>query len=209
MGFSVNFPGAGLGANNVAAIFVNPSYNGGATFDNAVLELSNPIIGIRPAKIGLFNPLDDLATMLGYGLQGDGLGFALVGANDRLAAQNIIDIYNINGDLRTDFDSPAGTTSTYGGIFPVTLEGTTAPGDSGGPIYVDGDIVGDLNGGFNLFGPASTYGDISIWAPLANPLTVAWLESLHQPIEFVPEPGSLAVLLVGIVGLATLVARRR
>jgi secreted trypsin-like serine protease len=53
------------------------------------------------------------------------------------------------------------------------LEGGTAGGDSGGPVFVQTAAglvqIGELNGGFNPVNPNNPcqYGDISLWTPLA------------------------------------------
>src|SRR5262245_3307911 len=51
------------------------------------------------------------------------------------------------------------------------LEGGTAGGDSGGPVFVQTAAglvqIGELHGGFNPVGFVSEYGDISAWTPLA------------------------------------------
>ena len=54
-----------------------------------------------------------------------------------------------------------------------SLEGGTAGGDSGGPVFIQTAAglvqIGTLTGGFNPLNPAnpSIYGDISLWTPLA------------------------------------------
>jgi len=208
VGFDLNFPAGGLPANNVSAFFVNPAYSGegGARqYDVAVVELSEAIVGVTPASIWLANPVGLLGTMIGYGDQANGFGNPLIGANDRLGAQNIIDISAPT--IRTDFDKPDGTTSSFGATLPVYLEGTTAGGDSGGPLFASrlGQelLVGDVSGGFNPFNPdaPSQYGDVSIWAPLRDPVNVGFLESLNQPIRFVPDPPTFALLGIGLAGL--------
>jgi subtilase-type serine protease len=57
------------------------------------------------------------------------------------------------------------------------LEGGTAPGDSGGPVFIQTAAglvqIGALQGGFNNFGPDGQYGDVSGWTPLS--LFLDWL----------------------------------
>jgi len=94
---------------------------------------------------------------------------------DKLAAQNIIDLNPANyapNLIVTDFDRILGAgANPLGSQFGVNFEGTTAPGDSGGPIFplgIDG-LVGVLSGG-HLADPKcltnSLYDDCSAWAPL-------------------------------------------
>lgn len=198
VGFDVNFP-LSLPSYNVLSISIHPGWNGAPQYDLALIELTAAILGITPAIISLHDPIGQLGTMIGYGVQRNGLGVALIGANSRLGAQNII---NQSGpDIQTDFDHPNGTTNSFGDVFPVALEGTTAPGDSGGPLFAvyggNDVIVGVLHGGFNPFGVASGYGDISIWASLRDPANVAFL---HNRIHGVPEPSTLPLLLAGLLG---------
>ena len=88
---------------------------------------------------------------------------------------------------------------------PLALEGSTGGGDSGGPIFVDfldGNgpvVVGDLNGGFNPFGPLSEYGDVSIWARLANTPNALLLQRNGIAPAVIPEPSSF--LFLGLLGI--------
>jgi hypothetical protein len=177
-GTELNYPSF---ANNVASIDVHPLWDGNPAFDLVVLTLSEPITDVAPARIAgqSQDPVGLLATMVGYGRQGTGANHPSVveGANDKLAAQNIID--EVDSMVRTDFDSPSNNRSTYGGSSPLELEGTTASGDSGGPIFAhfgdDALIVGVLNGGWNPYGFDSEYGDISQWAYVSSENNLAFL----------------------------------
>ena len=214
---------------NVASVAINPAYKGGLSgFDLAVLTLKSPIFGVMPSKLSSARAVGLRGAMVGYGYQGTGLRDGLAGASDKLAAYNMISAYSNNTYL-TDFDSPITNKSTYSPAGPLYYEGTTAPGDSGGPLYADfgaGNwrVVGVLNGGFNQKGPDSRYGDISIFAALNNPKNISFLQSqgvsltstraitsydtstLSGPRSLnVPEPGAL--FLLPLTGL--LLRRRR
>lgn len=205
VGFDIHFPENGFPANNISSFSINPNWvssNGSLIFDLAVLELTAPIVGIIPASISLRDPLGQLGTMIGYGDQRNGLGNFLIGANNKLGAQNIIDQSGLG--IRTDFDKPDCSTNSYGSCFPVSLEGTTSAGDSGGPLFVNFErqelLVGVLHGGFNFLGSASQYGDTSTWVPLNNPVNVAFLHSLSQDIYFVSTPSTVSLVLIGLSG---------
>ena len=209
VGFDVNFPAGGLPAHNVSDQFIHPNWGllGGApaiVFDVAVLELAAPIVGITPATISLADPLGQLGTMIGYGAQGDGLGNALIGANSRLGAQNILDERSLPLII-TDFDNPNGTTNTFGDAFPVALEGSACFGDSGGPLYVGGFLVGDVIGG----GVNCGYGNFVVWAPLRHPTNVAFLESLDLNMQIIPEPSTWLLLGTGLLGVLGYAWRKR
>ena len=214
-GVDTNVPGSL--SNNVSAITVNPNWvaNGGqATDDLSILTLATPLQSVTPANISFANVLDVVGTIVGYGDQGTGASccaFSLAGANDRLAAQNVIDVFNPSLDIRTDFDSPLVNTSLFGNSSPLAFEGTTAAGDSGGPLYVDlpegAVVVGVLNGGFNLFNNIAEYGDVSIWAPLSNQSNQRFLRS--NGINPIPEPSTLLLLGGSLLGLLGYTRRKR
>lgn len=87
------------------------------------------------------------------------------------------------------------------------LEGSGCIGDSGSPLYVtvaDQElIVGALHGpapgpdGGPPLIAGCGYGAVVEWAPLADPVNVAFLEGADSAIAFVPEPGSLSALRGG------------
>lgn len=89
--------------------------------------------------------------------------------------------FGVSTNYQLDFDDPAGVTVGLPGgfnfdIFPgaaLAREGTTAGGDSGGPLIVDQKytqkvVAGVLSGGTRFFGPQpfSSYGTTSFYQPL-------------------------------------------
>lgn len=180
-GFEANLPN--FSQSNISQVAIHPSWvssGGSAAFDLAILTLTAPINHVVPAKITDADPLGLIGTMIGYGEQGLGNNFpsGVPGANDRLAASNVID--SVQGTIETDFDSPQSSTSTLGSADPLRLEGTTGPGDSGGPLFADFDgvtrLVGVLNGGANATGgDDSEYGDISEWAAIRSAENLGFL----------------------------------
>jgi hypothetical protein len=224
VGFGANFPTGGLGANNVASYSIDPRYLPSllTRYDVAVLQVSTPVNNIAPAQIYLGDALGSVGTLIGYGLQGDGNGAPLVSANNELAANNAIDHFgNLNFlnnfTYELDFDNPAGTTNTFGSAQPLPLEGSPCFGDSGGPLFVDvggkNVIAGDLSyRAINNFGPVCNYGTVVQYSYLADPITVAYLQSLDLGIGFllVPEPSTFAIAIAFLVLTgAAVMARRR
>jgi hypothetical protein len=133
-------------------------------------------------------------------------------APDKLGAQNIIDS-NFNGMIITDFDDTgnADGVNPLGGALPLAFEGTTAPGDSGGPIIPvgfapgAGTIVGVLSGGEPNAAAncviTSLYNDCSAWAPLSANQAFINL--------YVPEPNTSLLIGAGVLASAMLRRRKR
>jgi hypothetical protein len=134
--------------------------------------------------------------------------------------RNIIDlivrhdgVIDPNGTiLLSDFDSPGGTNNSLGpwgsSATPLDLEGMGAPGDSGGPVFIQVGstwyIAGVHSFLLDLGPPAGNnvadgrYGDILGSTRVSS--YAAWIESV------VPEPASMMALAIGLAGL---LARRR
>lgn len=184
---------------NIASATLHPQWassGGDPAFDLAILTFHVPRGGggLRIAEIAQANPTGLVGTMIGYGEQGYGDDFPsnIPGAPERLAAQNLID--SVGATIETDFDSPQGSTSTLGGTQPIHLEGTTGPGDSGGPLFANFGggtyLVGVLNGGANEAGGAdSEYGDVSEWAALRTSANLAFLAGFGIAPEPIVVPG--------------------
>jgi hypothetical protein len=183
---------------NVAAAAVHPLAANRDDYDLAILTLTytSPV---APATLSYREPTSGvIGTFAGYGLQLTGEG-DFRGQGTRLAATNRLEGRR-RGWIESDFDSSDGNTTTFGEPFPLPLEGSTASGDSGGPLFADFGqgplLIGVLWGGYNPYGRDSAYGDISQWILLGMPETERFIAST---VLFTPEPSFAILTLLSIV----------
>ena len=92
---------------------------------------------------------------------------------------------------------------------PLPVEGTTAPGDSGGPLLFDMQntwFIGDvLSGGSS---DVSTFGNISWWTGVGNDRAAIEAAS-GQFMSPAPEPASWAMALLGLCAFGAPGRRRQ
>jgi hypothetical protein len=184
--------GGSSAASTVKQWIIHPAFRPVFDFHDLALVILTNRLSVAPARLLQIstNPVGVLATFVGFGAEVDANGVATV-QGQRLAANNVIDSVDLKaGWLITDFDSPSGNTSSVGDRTPVALEGTTAVGDSGAPLFVDfgsGPVVlGVLWGGYNPFGLDSTYGDVSLWTDIAVEENREFVSDYM--LRLVPEP---------------------
>ncbi len=164
--------------------------------DIAFLMTSRRLTSITPATISTGTGLGKTAYTAGYGGTGNGItGYTTTDYLKR-AMGNAIDLYSDilapgHYALLQDFDDPDGTTNTITDFFgapssaiPVTLEGATYSGDSGGPLMVSEDdewkVVGLTSFGYVQDGYVQgEYGsilgylpikDFAVWIAANNPV---------------------------------------
>jgi len=113
--------------------------------DAALIRLSEEVVGIDPAvRYTSDNLVGEEGVMVGYGYGGVGsTGYDSTTPMIKRGATNTIDYVGKNGKLLyTDFDSPDAAVNAIfdnplGSDDPTDLEGSLAPGDSGGGLFVD------------------------------------------------------------------------
>lgn len=170
--------------------------------DLALVFLEKDVEGIYPAK--LFNgvePIGEKVVIAGFGSLVDGLSGAVSSQNERrVGGENILDRVivevnapNINPDhkgglLAIDFDSPQKNSNALGqnssiidylgsgdsSSTPLSLEASTAVGDSGGPIFMMIQNAWRTIGTVSYGTSDSTYGDVTIFSRIAS--QHKWLE---------------------------------
>jgi len=179
---SFDFDGLGGQASGFAAKrwVAHPNWDGnlGKGYDIGLVELvtaANVSPAVRYRGTG---ELGQIGTSVGFGKTGTGVtGWQDVGDFSELqkrAGNNYIDAW-----LRTpgktprvflsDFDNPPpdGTFvddgNNFGGAGPLPLEYSTAPGDSGGGVFIDGVLAGIHSFGWGRLdgNPNSDYDDVS------------------------------------------------
>ena len=216
-----------IGASTYTAqnVFIHPSYPGSGFFptaDIALIELNAPVAGVTPAQIYTgTNEIGKQGHSVGYGLTGTGItGYISNTYGTKRAMRNIIDLIifpngtiSPNGTiLLSDFDSPGeannGLADAGSDPTPLDLEGIGAPGDSGGPVFIEEGGVWYIAGVHSFIGdpgpPAGNgqadarYGDILGSTRVSS--YAGWINSV------VPEPASMTALALGLIGL---LARRR
>ena len=179
---SISFaPIAGPGT-GITSFVRNSNFAGNVNFapnDVAVISLAQPITTISPVTIaGLVPAPGTVLVSAGYGANGIGTNCCNPIDNKRRNMTIEFGAYVPAGGtqpfLFAQFRDPLSPNNpnTFGLTVPTsTLEGGTAPGDSGGPVFVQTAAgpaqIGVLQEGFNIFGPEGQYGDITGWTPLA------------------------------------------
>ncbi len=208
---------------NVSAVHINPAWDETRptqtqASDVAIVDLTAAPLGVSPIPILLINPDGALVTLVGYGDQGFGSGGTiydtpdhLPGGQNKLAALNTIEV--TTDYYESDFDAPEDGA--------LRLEGASTSGDSGGPLYlrwrVDSGppidyLIGSLSGISFIEGTdPHLYGIDDLWTRFSNPLNEMFLRSIDGLTisRFgVPEPGTLVLLTVGLVGFGFATRRK-
>ena len=135
-------------------------------WDIGLVRLSDAVTNVDPASLFTgSNELGSIATIVGFGQTGTGATGSLPGSAGTLrAGQNVIDVvggvqtpgsnptfrFGHDRTLAVDFDRPGvPQESTLGNFNPLALEYLTAPGDSGGGLFIE------VGGEFQLAGVTS------------------------------------------------------
>jgi outer membrane autotransporter protein len=185
---SISFaPIAGPGA-GITSFVRHPNFVNGPGFlpnDIAVISLAQPITTISPVTIaGVVPAPGTVLVSAGYGVNGTGTNCCSILPDNKRRSMTIeFGAYSTSflgvglstqPFLQAQFRNPASPNfpNSFGLTVPTSpLEGGTTSGDSGGPVFIQTAAglvqIGELFGGFNVFGRASQYGALSFWNPLS------------------------------------------
>lgn len=192
--------------------------------DVALVHLPVPVTGVTPAvRYTGRSELGRIAAAAGYGRHGTGLTGATALDFNKRAGTNTIDSYFFTDrSLLIDFDSGSSFDSPLGSAVPTAGEFLTAPGDSGGGLFLPDPAGSDtpLLAGVTSFllpvpdlVPDADYGDIAGFTRVSS--HNGWIDSVmegwpglsspasaqNRPVGSalavpVPEPAATAVLLL-------------
>jgi T5SS/PEP-CTERM-associated repeat protein len=147
-------------------------------FDIGLIRLNASVPGVTPASRYMGSAeLGASATIVGYGSAGTGLtGWQSNTYGTKRAGNNVIDVSGVSvlaheNYLVADFDRPnVPSESSFGSSTPLGLEYSSAPGDSGGGVFINDGGVQRLAGvvSFGQHGPTNSpdgnanadYGDL-------------------------------------------------
>src|SRR5262249_49357408 len=147
------------------------------------ISLAQPITSISPVTIaGVVPAPGTVLASAGYGFNGTGTFCCNPIDNKRRNMTIEFGAYatsflgvplSTQPFLLAQFRNPASPNfpNSFNLTVPTSpLEGGTAGGDSGGPVFIQTAAglvqIGELFGGFNAFGFPSEYGALSAWTPL-------------------------------------------
>jgi len=184
---------------SISQVDVDPSYTGDLSqgVDLALIQLSTPITNVTPAVFytsSLGSELGLTATVVGYGETGTGsTGAETNTAGTRRALQNDIAAFGGSGETiaarsssrhTTDYSLSDESSNLLFMAFdspptPYAEEGGTAPGDSGGGLFVDVNGQNYLTAivDFDLSSSNGKYGDVDGLTRLDVPSSVSFLDS--------------------------------
>lgn len=186
-----------------------------AGYDLGLVRLSQSVTAVQAAALYLQDNLQiQPGTIVGYGATGTGLtGFQSGTAGTKRAGQNMIDgqgdgISISSGILFADFDRPgAPGESVLGSALPLALEYLSAPGDSGGGLFITQNdvtfLVGITSFGWGYLDGISNsdYGDLAGF--VSATANAQWISSVTGVA--IPEPSTLSLAMAA----AFLVLKRR
>jgi len=187
-----------------------------AGFDIGLVRLSTSVSGFTPVTL---YPSDSVpiqaGTIVGFGATGTGLtGFQNGTAGTKRAGQNMVeatgDGVTISSNvLFVDFDRPGvPAESVIGGSAPLALEYLSAPGDSGGGLFVTEGVNTYLLG-ITSFGWGYTDGVAnSDYGDLAGFTSTRAFQSWIETTTAVPEPGTWAAAAILALAAGALRLRR-
>jgi secreted trypsin-like serine protease len=192
--------------------------------DIALISLANmPSAGVQ--RYDLYNSTNEISqtyNVVGFGLRGSfGQGHTLPagarrqGKNTFDATLGDLDPSLTENILLADFDSGLLANDGFNFFFgfPPHLglgfdEVATAPGDSGGPTFIDGKIAGVTSFGVTFFFPDGSSSDISpgvlnsSWGEFDGTTRVSshidWITGPHHFV-LIPEPGSWVLCMTALV----------
>lgn len=205
----------------IQSTVLHPSYSTSGSsysYDLGLLYLASSVTGVATAEMLGLTPPDSIlareATWVGIGFTGTGLTGAQMPIELR-AFTNIIDFYGTQYGLTatsfvSDFDNPTGTSNRQDSNPVATrLEGSVAPGDSGGGVFVTENGVRRLVGITSYSGAVSQATSNSKYGGLSGAVDLQqfypWIFS-ETGIAAIPEPGTLWIFAIS--GFLTLVRRR-
>jgi len=186
-------------------------------FDIGLVRLSTSVSGFTPAAL---YPTDSVpiqaGTIVGFGNTGTGLtGFQNATAGTKRAGQNMVDatgdgVSIASNILFVDFDRPGfPAESVIGSSTPLALEYLSAPGDSGGGLFVTEGVNTYLLG-ITSFGWGYTDGVAnSDYGDLAGFISARSFQSWIETTTAVPEPGTWAAAALLVIAVGALRLRRR
>lgn len=162
--------------------------------DIGLIHLATPVYDIASAALYTgSSERTQLGTIVGYGTTGTGItGADELSAGTLRAGQNVIDVVQRESRrgtplLSIDFDNPSQTSdSRFGNRTPVALEYLPAPGDSGGPIYIDVDGQQQVAGIVSYVSSSdqstnSDYGDMASFTRVSA--YISWIDSVVGLID--------------------------
>ena len=211
----------GAYTSQVVSFKVDPAYDGSVASPNdvAVLTLASP----APDTVTRYNlyagdPSGQIMTLAGYGIGGAGTtGYNPIEYpfGTLRAGENEYDPYAGTGDLMFDFDDGStaldGLGSSEDPRYSGADEAFIAPGDAGGPSFIDGEVAGVHS--YDTFpdGGLDT-GDVlnSSFGKVAADASVAYnLEFNQSALLSAPEPRLMMLLGVALVSIALVGDKRR
>lgn len=164
-----------------------------AGYDIGLVRLDRPVSMIEPALV--YSSLSvsiQPGTIVGYGSTGTGLtGFIPGSAGTKLAGQNMIDgigdgISISSSVLFVDFDAPSNPAlNVTGSSVPLAMEYLSAPGDSGGGLFITQGantyLLGITSFGWGRIdgNPNSSYGDLAGFVAVSPFLD--WINTTINP----------------------------
>jgi hypothetical protein len=205
----------------------------GSIYDVAVVQLSapaGPYVDIYDLYSGPL-PYDEVVALAGYGRRGSGATGANLSSGMRRQGTNQFELTLDGALLLSDFDNGLKKNDSFCrdlGMCPphfagtgTTYEANIAPGDSGGPALLNGQLVGIASFGLRLHNSTADVDDTlnfsagelagHIYAPAHADWIYSFLNVETVPYQgpVVPEPSTWLLMISGAVVLGFVRVRSR